>query len=98
MFQHDFLVISCDLISDVNLNGVINTFRQHSAALVALLFASGIPKYTSPAPGSTKTDKKHGSFIYLYLFINFLSLVTLFTYLFSTVTIFYYYNMNTSLI
>ncbi|XP_075217081.1 eukaryotic translation initiation factor 2B subunit gamma [Lycorma delicatula] len=57
--KHDVLVVSCDLISDINLTGVIKIFRQHNAALSALFFASGSPKYTSPAPGSTKTDKKH---------------------------------------
>lgn len=32
----DLLILSCDLISDVNLGGVLNLFRMHNASLCAL--------------------------------------------------------------
>ncbi|XP_053962413.1 translation initiation factor eIF-2B subunit gamma [Anastrepha ludens] len=39
--KSDFLVLSCDIVSNVSLYPLINKFRQHDAALVALLFKNG---------------------------------------------------------
>lgn len=35
--KSDVLVVSCDLVSDVSLKGVLNTFRKHDASIAALL-------------------------------------------------------------
>ncbi|KAH8339956.1 hypothetical protein KR067_003814 [Drosophila pandora] len=39
--KSDFLVISCDLVSNVSLYPLINKFREHDASLALLLFPSG---------------------------------------------------------
>lgn len=36
--KSDVLVISCDLVSDVNLSGVLDIFRRHNASVATLLF------------------------------------------------------------
>lgn len=36
----DVLVVSCDIITDVNLGGVLNLFRKHNASVATLLFPS----------------------------------------------------------
>ncbi|KAK5644306.1 hypothetical protein RI129_005606 [Pyrocoelia pectoralis] len=47
----DVLVLSCDLISDVNLGGVLNLFRMHNASLCALLFNPSVSEQVSvPGP------------------------------------------------
>lgn len=38
--KSDVLVVSCDLISDVNLGGVLNLFRKHNASVATLMFHS----------------------------------------------------------
>lgn len=49
--QSDFLVLSCDIVSNVSLYPLINKFRQHDAALTALLFKSGFESdVTLPGP------------------------------------------------
>ncbi|KAH8300707.1 hypothetical protein KR018_011818 [Drosophila ironensis] len=39
--KSDFLVLSCDLVSNVSLYPLINKFREHDASLSLLLFPSG---------------------------------------------------------
>ncbi|XP_033253447.1 translation initiation factor eIF-2B subunit gamma-like [Drosophila miranda] len=39
--KSDFLVVSCDIVSNVSLYPLINKFREHDAALTLLLFKSG---------------------------------------------------------
>ncbi|KAM7343537.1 eukaryotic translation initiation factor 2B subunit gamma [Cochliomyia hominivorax] len=49
--QSDFLVLSCDIVSNVSLYPLINKFRQHDASLAALLFKSGFESdVTLPGP------------------------------------------------
>ncbi|XP_065367257.1 translation initiation factor eIF2B subunit gamma [Calliphora vicina] len=49
----DFLVLSCDIVSNVSLYPLINKFRQHDASLTALLFKSGFESdVTLPGPKS----------------------------------------------
>ncbi|XP_013118657.1 translation initiation factor eIF-2B subunit gamma [Stomoxys calcitrans] len=49
--QSDFLVLSCDIVSNVSLFPLINKFRQHDATLTALLFKSGFESdVTLPGP------------------------------------------------
>lgn len=49
--QSDFLVLSCDIVSNVSLYPLINKFRQHDASLTALLFKSGFESdVTLPGP------------------------------------------------
>lgn len=36
--KSDVLILSCDLVSDVDLNGVLNVFRMHNALVATLLF------------------------------------------------------------
>ncbi|XP_011188620.1 translation initiation factor eIF-2B subunit gamma [Zeugodacus cucurbitae] len=49
--KSDFLVLSCDIVSNVSLYPLINKFRQHDAALTALLFKSGFESdVTLPGP------------------------------------------------
>lgn len=38
--KSDVLVVSCDLVSDVNLRGVLNIFRKHDASVATLMFPS----------------------------------------------------------
>lgn len=35
--KSDVIVVSCDFVSDVSLNGVLNTFRKHDASIATLL-------------------------------------------------------------
>ncbi|XP_037822182.1 translation initiation factor eIF-2B subunit gamma [Lucilia sericata] len=47
----DFLILSCDIVSNVSLYPLINKFRQHDASLTALLFKSGFESdVTLPGP------------------------------------------------
>lgn len=39
--KSDLLIVSCDLITDVNLVDVLNTFRKHNASMTSLLFYAG---------------------------------------------------------
>ncbi|XP_067631763.1 translation initiation factor eIF2B subunit gamma [Eurosta solidaginis] len=49
--KSDFLLMSCDIVSNVSLYPLINKFRQHDAALAALLFKSGFESnVTLPGP------------------------------------------------
>lgn len=49
--QSDFLVLSCDVVTNVSLYPLINKFRQHDASLTALLFKSGFESdVTLPGP------------------------------------------------
>ncbi|KAL9913344.1 eukaryotic translation initiation factor 2B subunit gamma [Glossina fuscipes fuscipes] len=49
----DFLILSCDLVTNANLFPLINIFRQHDAALAILLFRGGFePDVTLPGPKS----------------------------------------------
>uniref|UniRef100_T1PIV6 Translation initiation factor eIF2B subunit gamma n=1 Tax=Musca domestica TaxID=7370 RepID=T1PIV6_MUSDO len=49
--QSDFLVLSCDIVSNVSLFPLINKFRQHDASFTALLFKSGFESdVTLPGP------------------------------------------------
>ncbi|KAH8309224.1 hypothetical protein KR059_007131 [Drosophila kikkawai] len=51
--QSDFLVLSCDLVSNVSLYPLINKFREHHAALALLLFPSGFESdVVMPGPKS----------------------------------------------
>nr|XP_016941241.1 translation initiation factor eIF-2B subunit gamma [Drosophila suzukii] len=51
--KSDFLVLSCDLVSNVNLYPLINKFREHDAALALLLFPSGFESdVVMPGPKS----------------------------------------------
>ncbi|RZF48352.1 hypothetical protein LSTR_LSTR007519 [Laodelphax striatellus] len=50
--KRDVVVVSCDLITDINLINVLDLFRKHNSSLTSLFFGGGIPKYTSIAPGS----------------------------------------------
>ncbi|KAH8234255.1 hypothetical protein KR038_004887 [Drosophila bunnanda] len=49
----DFLVLSCDLVSNVSLYPLINKFREHHASLALLLFPSGFESdVVMPGPKS----------------------------------------------
>lgn len=49
--RSDVLVLSCDLVTDVNLSEVVNLFRQHDASLCALLFhPSSTEQVVVPGP------------------------------------------------
>ncbi|XP_043643025.1 translation initiation factor eIF-2B subunit gamma [Drosophila teissieri] len=51
--KSDFLVVSCDLVSNVSLYPLINKFREHDAALAMLLFPSGFESdVVMPGPKS----------------------------------------------
>ncbi|XP_066253384.1 translation initiation factor eIF2B subunit gamma [Euwallacea similis] len=57
--KSDVLVVSCDLITDVNLTGILNTFRKHSASVVSLMFptTSG-DTVVAPGPKSKHKPEK----------------------------------------
>ncbi|KAH8348041.1 hypothetical protein KR084_003415 [Drosophila pseudotakahashii] len=51
--KSDFIVLSCDLVSNVSLYPLINKFREHDAALALLLFPSGFESdVVMPGPKS----------------------------------------------
>ncbi|KAH8402333.1 hypothetical protein KR009_011428 [Drosophila setifemur] len=51
--KSDFLVVTCDLVSNVSLYPLINKFREHDAALALLLFPSGFESdVVMPGPKS----------------------------------------------
>lgn len=52
----DFMIISCDLVANINLYPLINKFREHDATVVSLLYRSGFEAgYCLPGP---KTKQK----------------------------------------
>lgn len=47
----DFLILSCDIVSNVSLYPLINKFRQHDASMAAMFFKSGFESdVTLPGP------------------------------------------------
>lgn len=49
----DVLVVSCDFITDVDLNGMIDLYRKHDASAVALIFDNGPQEFIQcPGPSS----------------------------------------------
>uniref|UniRef100_A0A1B0B8A7 Translation initiation factor eIF2B subunit gamma n=1 Tax=Glossina palpalis gambiensis TaxID=67801 RepID=A0A1B0B8A7_9MUSC len=55
----DFLILSCDLITNANLFPLINIFRQYDAALAILLFRGGFePDVILPGPKSKHKPKR----------------------------------------
>lgn len=59
--KSDVLVVSCDLVSDVDLSGVLNIFRMHNAVISTLLFHPQ-PTENIIVPGP-KSKNKPGRFI-----------------------------------
>lgn len=59
--KSDVLIVSCDLVSDVNLGGVLDVFRRHNASIASLLFhpQSGA-RVQIPGP---KSKHKPGKFL-----------------------------------
>ncbi|XP_046670940.1 translation initiation factor eIF-2B subunit gamma-like [Homalodisca vitripennis] len=55
--KSDVIVVSCDLITDVDLSAVLNLFRQHDASLTSLFFQPTLAKYPLPTPGPKSKDK-----------------------------------------
>lgn len=51
------LVVTCDLITDVDLAAVLNLFLQHGAALSTLFFLPVAPLVPLPTPGPKSKDK-----------------------------------------
>lgn len=58
--KSDVIVVSCDLVSDVNLSGVLDIFRRHNA-LVATLFFHPQHSENVIVPGP-KSKHKQGKF------------------------------------
>ncbi|XP_037953760.1 translation initiation factor eIF-2B subunit gamma [Teleopsis dalmanni] len=51
--KSDFIVLTCDIVTNVSLYPLINKFRQHDASVAALLFKSGFElDVTVPGPKS----------------------------------------------
>lgn len=50
----DFLIVSCDLITDINLSGILDFYRTHTACITALLFqVPTLPdQFVTPGPKS----------------------------------------------
>ncbi|XP_012256048.2 translation initiation factor eIF-2B subunit gamma [Athalia rosae] len=50
----DFVVVSCDLLTDINLSGMLDSYRTHSASITALLLqVPTLPdKFVTPGPKS----------------------------------------------
>lgn len=59
--KSDVIVVSCDLVSDFNLSGVLDIFRRHNATLATLLFNSQ-PSENVIVPGP-KSKHKQGKVI-----------------------------------
>ena len=54
--KSDVLVVSCDIITNVNLFPLINTFRKHDASLAAL-FINGGDEANAVIPGPKNKQK-----------------------------------------
>lgn len=57
----DIIVVSCDFITDLNLNPVLDLFRRHDASVVTLLFEDKQEPVPLPGP---KTKNKPGNQIF----------------------------------
>lgn len=55
--KSDVVVVSCDLITDVDISGVLDVFRRHDAAISALFFHTDNTSSTLPTPGPKSKDK-----------------------------------------
>lgn len=55
--KSDVLIVSCDMVTDVNLHPVLDVFRKHSAGIVALFFHPQPSDASSVTPGP-KTKQK----------------------------------------
>ena len=51
---HDFIVVSCDLIADIDISELVNSYRKHNASIAALMLpAPKIPAdFVTPGPKS----------------------------------------------
>ena len=57
--KSDFLVLSCDTVTNVSLYPLINRFRQHDATMACLLFKSGFESdVTVPGPKSKHRQER----------------------------------------
>lgn len=52
----DLVVVSCDFITDINLDNVLDLFRKHNASAVSLLFDNGPQEYIQ-VPGPKIKEK-----------------------------------------
>ena len=57
LLQSDVVVVSCDLITDVDISGVLDMFRRHDAAISAMFFHTDNTPSTLPTPGPKSKDK-----------------------------------------
>ncbi|XP_054284724.1 translation initiation factor eIF-2B subunit gamma [Macrosteles quadrilineatus] len=55
--KSDVVIVSCDLITDVDLSVVINRFRQHEASLATLFFQPTPATVILPTPGPKSKNK-----------------------------------------
>ncbi|XP_034942410.1 translation initiation factor eIF-2B subunit gamma [Chelonus insularis] len=53
----DFIVVSCDLIANIDINEILNTYRKHNASVVAAMFPSPKISSTFITPGSKSKQK-----------------------------------------
>uniref|UniRef100_A0A1B6BX82 Translation initiation factor eIF2B subunit gamma n=1 Tax=Clastoptera arizonana TaxID=38151 RepID=A0A1B6BX82_9HEMI len=56
-FKSDLVVVSCDLITDVDLSEVLNIFRRHNATLSTLFFNSDTAGSSLLTPGHKSKNK-----------------------------------------
>lgn len=71
-FQTDVIILSCDLITDVDLHQVLNIYRNNNASLVSLYFSpSQDEQYIFTVPG-LKSKIKFGKVIILNNNIKYL--------------------------
>ncbi|XP_050304314.1 translation initiation factor eIF-2B subunit gamma [Anthonomus grandis grandis] len=50
--KSDVLVLSCDLVTDVNLGGILNLFRKNNASVATLMFPNQTGNVVVPGPKS----------------------------------------------
>lgn len=55
--NHDFVVVSCDLIADINITDILNSHRIHNSSLTALMLSSPKVPSTFITPGPTSKQK-----------------------------------------
>lgn len=60
--KYNFVLVSCDTITNIDLLSMLNYFRETNATIVAQLFKGGLEADTI-VPGP-KTKHKHGKLIH----------------------------------
>ncbi|XP_073977354.1 eukaryotic translation initiation factor 2B subunit gamma [Rhodnius prolixus] len=59
----DVLVVSCDLVTDINISPLLELYRKHDATLTAMFVHSGCSQSALPTPGPKSKHKSERDFV-----------------------------------